>query len=153
MTHVELMTCLAEAGCAPLWQTFVLDRDYSCPALDYIQKDFAEDFGKILWEEGLTEWKTEANDCDNFSLRAMDEAQKAHVKSRDRQPGKGLAFGLFFYYPEWANGGAHCINFAIIKGADGTHHPVFFEPQRGSLFGLRNLTQKERKSCFGYVCC
>ena len=144
---------MASAGCSPFGSLLVLDREYACPALDYLQEDFSEDFRGVLWDEGLMEWKTEVNDCDNFSLRAMDEAQKAHVRSHNRQGNKGLAFGCFFYYPEWAKGGAHCINFAIIRHLDGGHGPVFFEPQPGTLFGLRNLTQKERESCFGYVCC
>ena len=80
----------------------------------------------------------------------MDEAQKAHMKSKDRDGNKGLAFGCFFYAPEAGGGVPHCINFAIIRGADGTRHPVWFEPQT---YDLRNLTQKERESCFGYFVC
>ena len=119
MTNTELQTVMASAGCVPLGATLVLDREYACPALDYIQNEFASDFWNMLCEEGLTRWVAEANDCDNFALRAMDEAQKAHVKSKERDGNKGLAFGCFFYVPDDGGGGAHCINFAIIRGADG----------------------------------
>lgn len=142
----QLMQTMMNAGCNPA-TFFIMDREYSCPALDYLQNDFANDFALMLAREGLTEWKPEANDCDNFAIRAMDEAQKAHVRSRERDGNKGIAFGCFYYYPEWAKGGAHAINFAIIRAVDGSYHPVFFEPQS---FGLRNLTQAERESCFGY---
>lgn len=152
MTSEQVAQCLAAAGCGGAYLSFILDREYACPAVDYITKEFAPWFWAEQYRRGVATWKAERNDCDNFAVRAFADMGTAHALA-EKQTGKGLAFGLFFYQPDGPPG-LHAINFAIIRGPDGTHHPVWFEPQpQANTFGLVSLTQTERNSCVGYLLC
>ncbi len=131
---------------------YVLDREYACPELEYIERDFAKWFWAEQYRRGLATWTEETNDCDNFSVRAFADMGMAHALT---SPGSkmGLAFGLFFYKPDWSSQN-HSINCAIIKGPTDEYRVVFFEPNpKSGGFGVLNLSQAERNSCFGYLFC
>lgn len=151
MTADDIINTLAGVGAVPVFLNFVLDREYACPDPDYIRGDFAKWFWAEQYRRGVATWKAEANDCDNFSLRAMVDIQIAHaLASPDSK--MGIAFGLFFYQTK--AGGLHAIAVAIIKGADGQHRVMFFEPQpQASTFGEVMLEQTEIESCQGYLFC
>lgn len=152
MTSLQIAECLTRAGCGGAYLRYILDREYACPAADYIAGDFAKWFWAEQYRRGVATWKAEKNDCDNFAVRALADMGIAHATT-ERQTGKGLAFGLFFYQPDGGTS-LHAINFAIIRGPDGTHHPVWFEPQpQANTFGLVSLTESERQSCVGYLLC
>ena len=154
MTAAEIIQTLGEAGANPVFLNFVLDREYACPAADYIRGDFAKWFWAEQYRRGVAVWKAESNDCDNFSLRAMVDFQVAHHQASPNSQ-TGIAFGLFFYRVGGKpDGEAHAICFAIIRGADGKYCVMFFEPQpQGGTFGEVMLNQEEINSCFGYLVC
>jgi len=154
MTGPQIIDCLANAGAVPIYLNFVLDREYACPSADYIRNEFAPWFWQEQYRRGVATWKAETNDCDNFSLRAMCDMQVAHALASPNSR-SGIAFGLFFYrVGGTSEGQPHAISCAIIRGADGQHRPMFFEPQPdASTFGEVALSQKEITSCIGYLFC
>lgn len=152
MNAEQIRAVMNAAGAVPMFLEFVLDREYACPDEDYIRGDFAKWFWAEQYRRGVAVWRPEANDCDNFSVRAFADMGLAHSLT---SPGsnKGLAFGLFFYQPDGSQE-YHAICFAIVKGPDGNYRVVFFEPQpEANTFGLVQLTQTEIKSCVGYLLC
>ncbi len=152
MKNYEIISTMVCAGTVNASLVFVLDRDYACPALDYIEQEFAKWFWEEQHRRGLATWTEEANDCDNFSVRAFADMGMAHALASPSSK-VGLAFGLFFYKPDWSLQ-KHAINCAIIKGPDGEYRVVFFEPNpKAGGFGVLNLSQEERNSCVGYLFC
>lgn len=95
---------------------------------------------------------TESNDCDKFSGWAHAVARLLHsrtVRAARLAPG-GLALGVLNYRPDWANGGAHSINWAALPCAVDDAHPegirfVTWEPQKTSTV---ILTDNEKNTPF-----
>jgi hypothetical protein len=120
------------------------DERYTFPSKRFIYGPFNEEYKKELRARGLTQYRSDSNDCDDRALRAMLLARELHHKTR---PGVGIAFGCFKYEVGGSGTGQwHWTNFGvtIIKWEPVLVDLFFYEPE---YFRPGDLTQKEINSC------
>lgn len=132
-------------------QNVEMDEWYVFPTREFILGEFSDYFEAELRRKGLLEARAESNDCENFALRAMLDAQELHHKT---MPGVGIAFGVLKYEIGGIGAGRswrdrnHWINFGVELFS---WEPVllklfFYEPQtRREVRG--GLTKAEVESC------
>ena len=151
MTAQQIIETMRGIGANPMFLEFVLDREYSCPDPAYITEEFVPWFWKEQHRLGVAIYKPETNDCDNFSVRAMVDMQRAHLIASPNAK-TGISAGLFFYQPD-RGGSPHAILVFIYW--DGTSYRVkFLEPQpNATTFGEVTLSKQEIQSCLGYLFC
>ena len=144
---------LANAAYATLgFPIDLADSNYYLVRADWLNGPFAGAYWDFLKLYDLTEYLAEANDCDKFDHWAAAVARALNSRSvrAESLPPGGLAFGCFRYSPDWANGGAHSINwFAHGCPVDDTHPEGialgYYEPQKRVVV---TLTDKELSTCF-----
>ncbi len=128
--------------------SLTLDSTYSLPTKDWVVNDFAPKYMDFIKQMKISDYTTEENDCDNFSLAAKFYANVLHHQEKSMAKHTGIAFGEFGY-TQSMNGSNHAIDIILTQETNKTNIVIlFFEPQTGQLV---NLTQKEYESCFYYI--
>lgn len=127
MTSDELTAFLESKGIATRYKVIV-DDHYDLPDKQQLFGEFADDYWKNLQSLGLTNYSTDRNDCDKFSLYLMAMAKMAHGLSTDRST--GIAIGMIGYEQNALNSlpVPHSIACAVVN-VNNERQLAFFEGQ------------------------
>lgn len=131
---------MATEGAMPR-NRMVADGNYSICTQDWFCGAFARALRTLLFQMQSTVWRSESNDCDDFTRIGATFAQMLHNRG-GKHPDTSLAVGEFWYV---STEGPHAILAAIVK-KDG--YKLFFldpQDQRPKL-----LTYDEIASCSAY---
>jgi hypothetical protein len=144
-SDIEQVFLDAGVGVGPL----LADTRYAMPTENWLASTFADYYQSKLSDVGLTDWRLDLWDCDNFTRAAALFCDNLHARDTDAPKGTGLAFGEFWYRDKTV--GAHAINVAVTKDSNGLR-PVFFEPQNAAKGSdpIVQLTPEEIQSCAMY---
>lgn len=117
----------------------ISDAEYNLPSKNWVLNEFSDSLVSCLKFLDVNDYKTENNDCDDFTRLAACLAQILHHRTSPEIK-TGLAIGEFWY--RFDSGGGHAINFIIYL--DETPKIMFFEPQtQKEVF----LSETEKQSC------
>jgi hypothetical protein len=155
MTADALSTFLSQT-CNATPMTF--DSEYALPARDWFLNQFGPATHDAMQKLGVAGYETEAWDCEDFAFFAANWAKMCHRRTAGH-PAKGLAVGVFVYYPATSSGGLHAINVAVVRrdplALDPALAPdpsayelVFLEPQSGQ---EKKLSADELSSCMAII--
>lgn len=131
---------MASEGAMPR-NRMVADGSYSLCTQDWFCGAFAGALRTLLFQMDSTLWRSESNDCDDFTRIGATFAQMLHSRG-GKHPDKALAVGEFWYESE---DGPHAIVAAIVKQGD--HKLFFLDPQNQK---PKLLTYDEIASCSAY---
>lgn len=93
---------------------------------EWINKVWATELNKFLFDNNVRSYAVNRNDCGKFSIHGQSIAvAKYHQDSTIA--GSSPAFGIFVYFDEKMSGG-HALNFALVSRNNRTEL-AFWEPQ------------------------
>jgi len=117
------------------------DPEYNLLSKDWVETNAQMDFLQFLRDLGLTEWKQNVGDCDDFA-KAFTVFLKSYIK-KEHPNAASPAVGEIYYIRD--EGGAHAINVIVLDDPSGLYSLSFFEPQAQKFV---NLSQEEIKSIY-----
>jgi hypothetical protein len=140
LTSNQVAQVMYDNGCVD-YRYSIRDAKYSLPTRDYISGPFSDSLRSFLFQLNSNQWKTDQNDCDDFSIAALFLMSFLHHNTVNKVTSTGIAFGEFHYIRDI--GGAHAINVAIVRESDKLKL-VFYEPQT---YSIVDLSKQEIESC------
>ena len=114
--------------------TVFADPEYNLLAKDWVETNAQMDFLEFLRGLGLTEWKQNVGDCDDFA-KAFTVFLKSYVKKK-HPDAASPAVGEIYYVRD--EGGSHAINIIVLDDPSGLYSLEFFEPQLQKFVSLSN---------------
>lgn len=141
---------LSETPLLGTWPEFN-DANYYLLDNSFVTGPLVQSVDDLLDLYECREWKNEVNDCDKFDLWSKAMASFLHSRTSRKlnlSPG-GLAFGRFFYKPNWSTVN-HAINCFLSDAPITSVNPSglrlgFFDYKRN---GIVSLSTDEIRSCF-----
>ena len=150
LKNEELKNLLIKEG-FPADKIVLPDEFYAIPTLESI-KEFGNRLYDFLVNNGLSTWKEDSFDCDDFAFTAKSLASidNALWQSKTGNTDASLTFGIAFVLTEY---GRHAINISVLKEGD-KFVIKYLEPQIINK-GLNRLclTEIERKSLLEVYWC
>ena len=129
------------------------DQTYVLASADWLNGEFASAYYDFLSLFGLVTWEPESNDCDKFATWAGAVATALHSRTRKKygHAPSALAFGVWFYKPDWSPSN-HAIRWFAYGVPVDKAHPQgiavgFYEPN-GRQRHVVELSEAEINSCF-----
>ena len=119
----------------------IADSNYSLCTQAWFSGVFASALRTLLFQMQSTSWRSESNDCDDFTRIGAAFAQMLHNRG-GKHPDTSLAVGEFWYESQE---GPHAILVAVVN--QGGHKLFFLDPQDQQ---PKLLTYEEIASCSGY---
>jgi len=110
------------------------DPEYNLLSKDWVETNAQMDFLQFLRDLGLTEWKQNVGDCDDFA-KAFTVFLKSYVKKK-HPDAASPAVGEIYYVRD--EGGSHAINIIVLDDPSGLYSLEFFEPQLQKFVSLSN---------------
>jgi hypothetical protein len=128
------------------------DQSYVLVSADWLNGEFSDAYRDFLTLFGLGEWQAESNDCDKFAGWAGAVGTALHSRTRQKfgHLPSALAFGVWFYKPDWSPS-HHAIRWFAYGVPVDEAHPAgiavgFYEPA-GNRRHVVELSIPEINSC------
>ena len=128
----------------PILAGIQVDAAYVLPTLDWVKGSFSQAFASFKFQLNNGQWKSEANDCDDFARFGAFFAQYLHHNTQNRIKNTALCFGEFGYQKKDMSG--HAINVFLYRD-QGKVYIGFYEPQTCEVI---TLTKEEMSACQFY---
>lgn len=144
LTSTQVENFMSSTNDITILTALETDEYYALPTLDWIKGDFSTAFASFKYQLAVSQWKSQANDCDDFARFAAFFAQYLHHNTPDKLSNTALGFGEFYYFK--TGQGWHAIN-VFMHREGGSVKLGFYEPQTCQVI---SLSRQEMDSCVFY---
>jgi hypothetical protein len=142
----DICTLLSDIGAGNVFSYNIRDDKYEVIPEGYIEGEFTTLFGNKLKTSGSELFASEENDCDDFTISALDLMATLHRQNPARVMHSSIAFGEFYYHQDKSKNPntGHAINVAIVD-TKGGRKVLFYDPQEKRVV---HLSKQEIQSCY-----
>jgi hypothetical protein len=109
----------------------LMDSNYELVSDDWVIKALTPSFNQYLYDEGISKYVSEVNDCDDFAIHCWASAHMLHKKDTSHKSFTSVAFGVVVYRIDGL-GDQHAINMFV----DSEGSLKFYDPQLGAIVSL-----------------